>query len=169
MGRIAVDMSRAARAALVACLLGLVACGSVALARESATPAPGDYSATVEQCVSSSVQSERSATFVVQMVATASTQKMAMKINLEERPRGEAEYHMVSAPGFGLWRPSETGVKIYKYVKQVSNLAAPVAYRVAVKFRWVGDKGKVIKRAVLRSSRCFQSTLTAPVRPAPAG
>lgn len=127
---------------------------------------PGDYSVTVEQCVSSSVQAERSATFVVQMVATAPTQKMAMKINLEERLRSEPEYRVVSAPGFGVWRPSEPGVKIYKYVKQVTNLTAPVVYRVAVKFRWVGDKGKVIKRADLHSSRCFQPTLTAPVSPA---
>lgn len=161
---------RVARAALIVCLLALLACGPVALAREGAspTPVPGDYSATVEQCVSSSVQAERSATFVAQMVATAPTQKMAIKINLEERLRNEPEYHMVAAPGFGVWRSSEPGVKIYKYVKQVTNLTAPVVYRVAVKFRWVGDKGKVIKRADLRSSRCFQPTLTTPVSPAPA-
>jgi hypothetical protein len=103
------------------------------------------------------------------MVATAATQKMAMKIVLEERTRGEAEYHPVPGPGFGVWRPSEPGVKIYKYVKQVTNLAAPAVYRTTVKFRWVGDKGKVIKRAELRSSRCFQPPLTAPVTPPPAG
>ncbi len=164
----AANTPRAARAALVICLLALVA-GPVALARESTppTPAPGEDSVTLEQCVTSSVQAERSATFVAQMVATAPTQKMAIKINLEERLRGEPEYHVVTAPGFGVWRPSEPGVKIYKYVKQVTNLTAPVAYRVAVKFRWVGDKGKVIKRADLRSPRCFQPTLTAPVSPAP--
>jgi hypothetical protein len=161
---------RAARAALIVCLLALVACGPVALARESSapTPVPGDYSVTLEQCVSSSVQAERSATFVAQMVATAPTQKMAMKINLEERLRNEPESHVVPASGFGVWRPSEPGVKIYKYVKQVTNLTAPVVYRVAVKFRWVGDKGKVIKRADLHSSRCFQPTLTTPVSSAPA-
>lgn len=168
MGRLAANTPRAARAALIVCLLAPVACGQVALAREStsATPAPGDYSVTVEQCVSSSVQAERSATFVAQMVATAPTQKMGMKINLEERLRGDGEFHVVAAPGFGVWRASEPGVKIYKYVKQVTNLTAPVVYRVAVKFRWVGDKGKVIKRADVHSSRCFQPALTAPVSPA---
>ena len=171
MGWMVANKPHAARAALIVCLLALVACGPpVALAREgtSSVPVPGDFSVTVEQCVNSNVQTERSATFVAQMVATVSTQKMAMKINLEERGRGELEYHVVGAPGFGVWRPSEPGVKIYKYVKQVTNLAAPVSYRVAVKFRWVvGDKGKVIKRAELHSSRCFQPTLTAPVRPVP--
>jgi hypothetical protein len=170
MGRLATNTSRAARAALTACLLALVACGQVALAREAPPPTPvaGDYSVTLEQCVTSTVQAERSATFVAQMVATAPTQKMGMKINLEERLHGEGEYHAVAAPGFGVWRASEPGVKIYEYVKQVTNLSAPVVYRVAVKFRWIGDKGKVIKRADVHSSRCFQPTLTAPVRPAPA-
>ncbi|HEX3392217.1 MAG TPA: hypothetical protein VHS55_06615 [Solirubrobacteraceae bacterium] len=166
----AANTPRVARAALGICVIAQIACGPVALARESTplAPMPGDYSVMVEQCVNSNLQTERSATFVVQMVATVSTQKMAMKINLEERGRSEAEYHVVPAPGFGVWRPSEPGVKIYKYVKQVTNLAAPVSYRVAVKFRWVGDKGRVIKRADLRSSRCFQPTFTAPVRPAAA-
>jgi hypothetical protein len=149
-------------------VLALVAGGPLVPARATSTPAPGDYSVTLEQCVSAGVQAERSATFVSQMVATAATQKMAMKIVLEERTRGEAEYHAVPGPGFGVWRPSEPGVKIYKYVKQVTNLAAPAVYRTTVKFRWAADKGKVIKRAELRSSRCFQPTLPAPVTPAPA-
>jgi hypothetical protein len=153
---------------MVACLLAMVAGGPLAPARAATAPAPGDYSVTLEQCVSAGVQAGRSATFVSQMVATAATQKMAMRIVLEERTRGEAEYHAVPGPGFGVWRPSEPGVKIYKYVKQVTNLAAPAVYRATVKFRWVGDKGKVVKRADLRSSRCFQPPLTAPVTPAPA-
>jgi hypothetical protein len=164
----AVDRSRVARAVMATCLLALLVSGSAALAATSTTTAPGDYSVTLEQCVSAGVQAERSATFVSQMVATAATQKMATRIVLEERARGEAEYHAVPGPGFGVWRPSEPGVKIYKYVKQVTNLAAPAVYRTTVRFRWVGDKGKVIKRAELRSSRCFQPPLTAPVSPAPA-
>jgi hypothetical protein len=168
MGQMAVDRSRVARAAMATCLLALLVSGSAALAATSTATAPGDYSVTLEQCVSSGVQAERSATFVSQMVATAATQKMAMRIVLEGRTRSEAEYHPVPGPGFGVWRPSEPGVKIYKYVKQVTNLAAPAVYRTTVKFRWVGDKGKVIKRAELRSSRCFQPTLAPPVTPPPA-
>jgi hypothetical protein len=102
------------------------------------------------------------------MVGTAATQRMAMRIQLEERARGEAEYHPVTPAG--PWKPSEPGVRIYKYVKQVTNLSAPAVYRLDVRFRWIGDKGKVIKRAELRSSRCFQPALAAPgAQPAPAG
>lgn len=167
------DIHRAkARAASVACLLALCAVAPAATAagptRAATALVPGDYSVTLEQCLSASAQGERSATFVAQMVGTAATQKMAMKIQLEERARGEAEYHPV-AP-IGPWKASEPGVKIYKYVKQVTNLAAPASYRLDVKFRWIGDKGKVIKRAELRSARCFQPTLMAPAQqPAPTG
>ncbi len=160
-------MPRTARAALLACLLALCAAGPVAAAgevrRAVATPGPGDYSVALEQCVGSAAQSERSATFVAQMVASAGTQKMAMKIELEARARGEAEYHNLLAPGLGVWRAAEPGVKIYKYVKQVTNLAAPAAYRAVVHYRWVGDKGRTIKRAEARSARCFQPVTSASV------
>jgi hypothetical protein len=165
MGRKADILRRVAvRGTTIACLLALCAGGSLAAARGVirgvAAPVPGDYSVTLEQCVGAGVQSERSATFVAQMVGTAATQRMAMKVKLEARLRGEAEYHVVAPPGG--WKASETGVKIYKYVKQVTNLSAPGFYRLAVKFRWIGDRGRVLKRAELHSPRCFQPALAAP-------
>ena len=39
------------------------------------------------------------------------------------------------------------GVKVYKYLKQVTNLAAPAFYRGVVRFRWLNAKGKLIKAA----------------------
>ena len=172
MGRTAEIRRAAARASTIACLLALCAGGPLAAARGVTrgvtAPAPGDYSVALEQCVSAAAQSERSATFVAQMVGTAATQKMAMKIQLEQRMRGESEYHAL-APA-GSWKASEAGVKIYKYVKQVTNLSAPAMYRLDVKFRWIASKGKVVKRAELRSSRCFQPALAAPAPQAgPAG
>jgi len=165
----AIDMTRAA---LVACLLALCAATPVASARvtrPATAPLPGDYSVALEQCVSAGALSERSATFVAQMVASVATQKMAMKIELEERAHGEAEYRSVLAPGLGVWRAAEPGVRIYKYVKQVTNLAAPASYRAVVRFRWVGDRGRTIKRAEARSTRCFQPVSPVSTRPAPAG
>ena len=84
---------------------------------------------------------------------------MAMRIELQQRMRGEADFHTVLAPGLGVWRCSEPGVKIYKYVKQVTNLAAPAAYRALVRFRWLGESGHVLKRAELHTPRCLQPTL----------
>ena len=130
-------------------------------------PAAGTASVGIEQCVTSTVQAERSATFTAQMAATATTQKMAMRIELQQRLHGESEFHTLAAPGFGVWRTSEPGVEIYKYVKQITNLDAPAAYRVAVRFRWVDERGHVLKRDELHTSRCVQPTLPGQVMQTP--
>ncbi|HEV7936624.1 MAG TPA: hypothetical protein VGP18_01200 [Solirubrobacteraceae bacterium] len=170
--------ARAARVflALVGAL-ALLGCAQVAFAREgirdglTSTTSPSavvsGYSATVEQCVTSSVQSERSATFAAQMVATGTTQRMEIKIELQQRMRGETEYHTIAAPNLGIWRGSEPGVKIDKYVQQVTGLTAPAAYRVFVEFRWLGEKGHVLKRAELHTSHCLQPTLAGQVTQTP--
>ena len=54
---------------------------------------------------------------------------MSMRIELLERMPGEAGFRAVAAPGLGVWRASEPGVGVYKYVKQVTNLSAPADYR----------------------------------------
>jgi hypothetical protein len=168
--------TRAVKTALVlACALVALGCAQAAFARgglrHTVTTVPTDtsgYSATVEQCVTSTVQAERSATFTAQMVATGSTQRMEIKIELQQRTRGEAEYHSVAAPNLGIWRGSEPGVKIDKYVQQVTDLTAPAAYRALVQFRWLNDKGHVLKRAELHTSRCMQPTLAGQVTQTPA-
>jgi hypothetical protein len=168
--------TRVAKAALVLmCALVLLACAPVAFARGSMhkilTTAPADgtaYSATLEQCTTSTVQTERSATFTAQMTATSATQKMGMRIELQQRLLGEMGFNTILAPGFGVWRSSEPGVKIYKYVKQVTNLTAPAAYRAIVRFRWLGDKGRMLKHAELHTQRCLQPTLPGQVTQTPA-
>ena len=152
-----------------ACLLVLVACAQAGLLHGMArgatttTPPEGNATVTLEQCLTSAVQVERSATFTAQMTATSATQRMGMKIELQQRLRGEAGFHTIVAPGFGTWHGSEPGVKIYKYVKQVTNLSAPAAYRAVVRFRWQGEKGHVLKRMELHTSRCLQPALSGQV------
>jgi uncharacterized protein (DUF58 family) len=165
---------RAAKAALIlGCAFALLVCAQVALANagrhRTLTVAPTDGTASVgiEQCETSTVQLERSATFTAQMSATATTQKMAMRIELQQRLRGESEFHTLMAPGFGVWRTSEPDVKIYKYVKQVTNLEASAAYRAIVRFRWIGERGHVLKRDELHTPRCIQPTLPVQVRQTP--
>ncbi len=130
-------------------------------------PAGGTASVGIEQCVTSTVQAERTATFTAQMAATAITQKMAMRIELQQRLHGESEFHTLAAPGFGVWRSSEPGVEIYKYVKQITNLDAPAAYRVLVHFRWLDERGHVLKRDELHTSRCVEPILSGQVTQTP--
>ena len=122
--------------------------------------------ATLEQCVTSPVQAERSATFTGEMTAVAGAARMAMRIDLEERAPGETEFHAVSASGLGVWRWADPKVKVYKYLKQVSNLSSPASYRGFVRFRWISAKGHVIKRAERLTARCLQPALTVPPSPA---
>jgi hypothetical protein len=121
-------------------------------------------SVTLQQCVSTGEQANRSATFSGEMTAIAGAVRMAMRIEVQERMPGEELFHSVSAPGLGVWRSSEPGVKIYKYVKQVTNLSSPAVYRALVHFHWLNDKGHVIKRAERRTSKCAQP---APPIPSP--
>jgi hypothetical protein len=175
MARTTFKSTLAVNTALVlACALAVFACSQAAFARaglrDSATITPIDtsgYSATLEQCVTSSVQAERSATFTAQMVASGSTQRMEIKIELQQRLRGEVEYHTIVAPDLGVWRGSEPGVKIDKYVQQVTDLTAPAAYRALVEYRWLGDRGRVLKRAELHTSHCLQPTLAGQVTQTP--
>jgi hypothetical protein len=155
----------------IACALGVLCLaqtpGAIAgSGPASAAPsgAPGSrpgVSATVEQCVASGTQSERSATFVGEMTAIGGTARMQMRIDVLERGPGEVRYHTVSAPGLGVWRTAAAGVKVYKYLKQVTDLAAPAFYRGAVRFRWLNAKGEQIGATELRTPRCEQPPASA--------
>ena len=132
------------------------------------TDAAGGAAATVEQCVTTGEQSDRSATFSGEMTAITGTARMAMRIEVQERLPDEELFHTVSAPGLGVWRGSAPGVKIYQYVKQVTNLSSPADYRALVRFHWLNDKGYVIRRAERFTLQCVQPASVpapAPVTP----
>jgi hypothetical protein len=121
-----------------------------------AGPAGAGPTATLEQCVPSLTQAERSATFLGEMTSTPGTGRMSMRIELQERLPGETVFRNVAAPGLGVWRAAALGVKVYRYIKQVTNLSAPAVYRAAIRFRWLNAKGKLIKAVERRTSSCTQ-------------
>ncbi len=147
--------------ALLACaLMALVLALGLGVAAAGAAPAspparPG-ASATLEQCVTSVEQSERSATFVGEMTALPGTAHMLMRIEVLERAPREAAFHAVSYPGLGTWLRAASGVKTYKNLDKVTDLSAPAVYRGAVHFRWLNAKGHLIKALELRTPRCEQ-------------
>jgi hypothetical protein len=116
----------------------------------------GNFSATLEQCVTSSLQAERSATFIGEMTAISGAGRMSIRIELQERTPGEPSFRTVSAPGLGVWRGASSGVKVYRYIKQVTDLAAPAAYRAAVRFRWLNARGKLIRSVERHTATCVQ-------------
>jgi hypothetical protein len=127
--------------------------------------APAPESASLEQCVSSPEQEARAATFSGEMSAVPGTARMEMRIDVLERGPEEETYRRVTAPGLGVWRASAPGVKSYRYLKQVTNLAAPASYRGAVRFRWLNAHGRQIAFAELRTRPCEQTVVSPPSTP----
>jgi hypothetical protein len=119
-------------------------------------------SATVEQCVTATTQAGRSVTFTGQMETVTGTHRMAMEIVVQERLPGEVGFHPLAAAGPGTWQRSEVGLKIYKYVRQVTDLPAPADFRAIVLYRWLGEKGRVIMRDERRTPLCRQPAATMP-------
>jgi hypothetical protein len=127
--------------------------GQEAVPRQGSTPLAA---ATLEQCATAAVQSERSVTFVGEVSAIADTARMAIRIELQERLPEEATFHTVKAPGLGVWRYSDQGVKAFRYLNKVTNLSAPAVYRAAVRFRWLDEKSRPLKRLERHTASCDQ-------------
>jgi len=160
------------RCALLGCVAAGVCLLAPAYSPAASTPTTHPTvkppaSVTLVQCVTAVEQAERSATFAGEMSAVPGTVRMAMRIEVQERMPQEAFFHTVAAPGLGGWRGSDLKVKIYKYLKQVTNLSSPVVYRALVRFRWEGPRGHVLRRAEHVTSGCDQPA--APPAPAATG
>jgi len=144
-------------------LLGGSVGAQPALAQSGAGPAPsakggapGSAVATLAGCQVAVDQADRSATFAGQMVATANSAAMQMRIDVLERSSGTTGFVRVSAPGLGVWRSAASGVSIYRYVREVTNLSAPAGYRASFSYRWLDAQGKVVRAAARLTPICTQ-------------
>jgi hypothetical protein len=123
------------------------------------TPAP-TLSANVEQCVTATTQAGRSVTFTGQMETLPGAHRMAMEIVVQEHEPGEPGFHTLAAAGPATWQRSEVGLKIYKYVRQVTDLPAPAAFRALVQYRWLDERDHVLRTTSRRTPICRQPTAT---------
>jgi len=143
--------------------------GSVPSASEGAGsgttgPAP-EVSATVDQCIAADTAAGRSVTFTGQMETVAGATRMDMQIVLLEHTHGATGFH-VPTGGIGAWQRSEAGVKIYKYVRQVTNLPAPAVFRAVIRYRWLDETGRVMRSEERRTPICHQPGPSSPSSPA---
>ena len=88
-----------AASAVALCSIGAQASAAGATTAQRARPSAPLASAVLEECLTSPVQAERSATFAGEMTAVAGTVRMAMRIDVDERMPEETTYHTVTAPG----------------------------------------------------------------------
>lgn len=172
-----VPMSRALPRMLAAtgCSLALLGVGQAGAqtttqSGQSGTPVTATgVSVALEQCLTAPAQAERSATFSGEMVAIPGTTRMSMRVEVEEQTPAEASFHTLTATGLGVWRASEPKVKIYRYLKQITNLSSPAVYRAQIHFRWLNAKGHVIKRAERITPRCAELSTSPSPPKAPEG
>ncbi len=125
------------------------------------SPAPA-LSANVEQCVTAATQADRSVTFTGQMETLPGAHRMAMEIVVQEHEPGEPGFHTLAAAGPATWQRSEVGLKIYRYVRQVTDLPAPAAFRALVQYRWLDERGHVLRTISRRTPICRQPAATMP-------
>src|SRR3954447_1333198 len=138
-----------------------IACTATLLLAALAAPAQAQTvptRAVLDSCHAGDAPLERFAVFSAQMGAVPGTNRMQMRFDLLQRLPGD-DYRRVKAPGLGVWRSSAPGVDIFRYRKQVANLAAPGAYRAVVRFRWIGADGDAIEHVTLRTRTCKQRDL----------
>jgi hypothetical protein len=112
--------------------------------------------ATVEQCVTSATPTGRSVTFAGQMETVAGAHEMAIQIVVQQRLPEEETFHTLTSGGLGAWQHSEPGVSIYKVRQAVTDLPAPAFYRAIVRYRWLDERGQVIRRDKRRTPVCRQ-------------
>ncbi|HXB66152.1 MAG TPA: hypothetical protein VNV42_14880 [Solirubrobacteraceae bacterium] len=127
--------------------------GTGAGAAPGATPT---LSATVEQCVTAATPTGRSVTFAGQMETVAGAHEMAIQIVVQQRLPEEETFHTLTSGGLGAWQHSEPGVSIYKVRQAVTDLPAPAFYRAIVRYRWLDERGQVIRRDKRRTPVCRQ-------------
>lgn len=153
--------------ALMALPLALPGTGSGASGTGTGTGGAPAVSAIVEHCVTAATQAGRAVTFTGQMETVAGTHRMAMQIVVQEHLPGEVGFRTLAAAGPGTWQRSEVGVKIYKYERQVTNLPAPAGFRAIVQYRWLDERGHVLRTTLRRTSICHQPGERSRTEPAP--
>lgn len=140
--------------ALMAVLSG-AGMGTTGTGAGTTSPAP-TLTADVEQCVTAPTQADRSVTFTGQMETVAGAHRMAIEIVVQEHTLEEEGFHTLTTAGLGSWQRSEAGVKIYKVRQAVTDLPAPAVFRAIVRYRWLNEKGEVIRRDERHTPICKQ-------------
>jgi CARDB protein len=126
-------------AALLAVLATLVVPAS-ALAAGDGAPR---LRAVVSSCQTGGDPAVRSASFTASMPADATTVRMAIRFELQQRTVDGGVWQRLAAPSFNRWERSRPGVAGFVYAKDVHGLTAPGEYRALVRFRWFAADGTV--------------------------
>jgi hypothetical protein len=115
----------------------------------------------VSACQTGLDAASRSAAFTASMPARPDTLRMAIRFDLQQRTVDGGVWQRVSAPRFGRWERSRSGVAGFVYTKDVHGLSAPGEYRAVVRLRWYAQDGTT--RTVRRVTRTCRQPDARPV------
>jgi CARDB len=120
-------------------------------------PIPGKTTAALTACHVAGDLADRYATFAAQMVASAGTQQMSLRLQLFEHTPGSSGYRLINGvPGFGVWESSVPGIGVFNYSQEVTSLTAPASFRVVVGYRWLDAGHHVLKRSTRTTVACAE-------------
>ena len=137
-------------------LLTLALALTAALPAASAAKRKPLATAKVVECSKGSTAELRHAVFRGAARRVAGTDRMWIKFKLQERT-GTGRFRTVAAPGLGVWRKSNSGVRRFAVRQRVLALGEGASYRVAVQFRWYDEDGELLRRTRRVSRACRQT------------
>ena len=115
-------------------------------------------------CVPALDAHDRAATFEARMGLRRGSERMQLRFTLQIREPGRFGWRRVAAPGLDQWLAPDPGVRRYSYAKTLRNLSAPAAYRMVVRFRWLGPERDVLARSRATSRLCRQPDMRPDLR-----
>lgn len=142
-----------------ALLVVAVATPSAPAADDGGTFERPPLAAALDSCAASALPAERVAVFTGSMPAIASSNRMAMRFDLERLRPGDKRFRRVIAPSFGVWERSLPDRAGFVFRKRVDGLQVPATYRVRVRFRWESASGQIVRRSQHRTAACQQPDL----------
>lgn len=127
--------------------------------------APAPAGARVVACHRSPTIDERVAVVGTWMRPIPGGTRLAVKIDLFERPAGQRWTLRSDVPDLGAWTtPSDASLgaspgDVFKYRQAVGRLEVPAAYRFRASFRWLAPDGTVVREASRTTGVCRQPDL----------
>ncbi|MGH2856489.1 MAG: hypothetical protein ACRDMJ_03285 [Solirubrobacteraceae bacterium] len=157
-------MNRRPQRLLAAAGLAAAALAAPAASPASAAPVPRAGLAAFE-CHHALQPVDRSVSVVAVMRPRPGTRTLEVRFDLLERLPGQARAMVVHGQRLGVWvLPTDPTLgrlpgDVWRLYKPVINLPAPAAYRFRVRFRWLGDGGRVLGSSVRFTRACRQPEL----------
>jgi hypothetical protein len=113
--------------------------------------------AKLTACQSGPGVGDRTATFTGSMPAIKGTKRMWMRFDLRQRTPADDAFATIKVPGLGVWQKSSPGRKSgFVFKQRVQGLVAPGEYKAAVRFRWYGAGGKLLRSAKRETATCAE-------------